>query len=47
MPADSHHHSRAVASVPTLSLLRLSAAQRLGGVAVVLAGLWLAVWLAI
>jgi len=37
---DHHHHDHAVASAPTLSLLRLSAGQRLVGVAVILAVIW-------
>jgi hypothetical protein len=46
---DHHDHShhehrhRAEALEPTLSLLRLSAAQRLMGVAVLLAALWVIV----
>ena len=40
-PHDHAHH--ATADTPTLSLLRLSALQRLAGAAVVLAGLWVAV----
>ena len=50
MPTHDHHdHSphehrhRAQALEPTLSLLRLSAAQRLMGVAVLLAALWVIV----
>jgi hypothetical protein len=46
----SHHHGRehgelhhAVAERPTVSLLRLSAVQRLAGVALVLGVLWLMV----
>ncbi|MEE1612844.1 hypothetical protein [Microvirga sp. CF3016] len=42
-----HHHPhehRAIAAAPTFSLLRLSVGQRLGGTAVVLAGLWLLVF---
>ena len=38
-----HAHVHARAAEPTLSLLRLSAAQRLAGAGVVLALLWLAV----
>ncbi|MBZ6077406.1 hypothetical protein K9B37_14090 [Microvirga sp. WGZ8] len=41
-----HRHApRAVAAVPTFSLLRLSAWQRVVGASVVLAGLWLSVFL--
>ena len=36
-------HAPVTAEAPTLSLLRLSAVQRLTGAAVVLAGLWAAV----
>ena len=46
-----HHHDHAhapvphaMAEAPTLSLLRLSAAQRLLGAGVILASLWLALW---
>jgi hypothetical protein len=42
-----HHHrhrSHASAAAPTLSLLRLSAAQRLAGSGIVLLGLWLLVY---
>jgi hypothetical protein len=42
-----HHHPRAVASAPTLSLLRASAWQRVLGAGGVLAALWALVWLAI
>jgi hypothetical protein len=42
-----HQHrdrtAHAVAAVPTLSLLRLSAGQRLTGAALLLGGLWLLV----
>ena len=38
-----HSHARAGTSAPTLSLLRMSAAQRLAGASAVLAVLWLAV----
>jgi hypothetical protein len=38
-----HAHTHARAAAPTLSLLRLSAAQRLAGAGVVLGLLWLAV----
>jgi hypothetical protein len=41
--ARAHHGHHAVADTPTLSLLRLSAVQRLAGAAVVLAALWLTV----
>jgi hypothetical protein len=44
--SDAHDHThapRAVASTPTLSLLRLSAVQRLAGAGLVLAALWLIV----
>ncbi len=44
---DHHHrhvHSRPAAAAPTMSLLRLSAAARLGGVAVLLALLWASVF---
>jgi len=44
--SDRHDHSHAphaTADVPTLSLLRLSALQRLAGAGVVLAVLWAAV----
>ncbi len=42
--SDRHHLTpHATAEVPTLSLLRLSAWQRLAGAGVVLAALWLAV----
>ena len=40
---DETHAPRAVASTPTLSLLRLSAVQRLAGAGLVLAALWLIV----
>jgi hypothetical protein len=43
---DPHAHSHAphaTADVPTLSILRLSAVQRLAGAAVVLAVLWVTV----
>ena len=43
MAGHSHAHARARAAAPTLSLLRLSATQRLVGAGVVLAVLWLAV----
>jgi hypothetical protein len=53
MPAHDHHHGhdhshdehrpRAEAQAPTLSLLRASAIQRLIGVAVLLAALWVIV----
>jgi len=43
-PHGHHHHTRrARASAPTLSLLRLSAWQRLAGVGAALAVLWLAI----
>jgi hypothetical protein len=48
--ASEHRHapaSHATAAAPTLSLLRLSAAGRLGGAAVILAVLWLLVLLTI
>jgi hypothetical protein len=41
-----HHHGRAahaMAAPPTLSLLRLSAVERLAGASVILGGLWLLV----
>ena len=41
-----HHHNHAprpMAETPTVSLLRLSAWQRLAGVGVILAALWLTV----
>jgi hypothetical protein len=38
--SDRHHHAHAM---PTLSLLRLSAWQRLAGAGLVLAALWLIV----
>ena len=45
---DHHHHApavRATAATPTLSLLRLSAVERLAGVGVVLGVLWgLVLW---
>ena len=44
--ADYHHESRAAhatAATPTLSLLRLSAGERLIGAGIVLAALWLLV----
>jgi hypothetical protein len=41
-PHGAHHHARP-APPPTLSLLRLSGLQRLVGLALVLALLWLAV----
>jgi hypothetical protein len=47
----SHRHdhagrsvAHAVAEAPTVSLLRLSAAQRLFGAGLVAAALWLALW---
>ncbi len=40
---DHPHASRAIAEAPTLSLLRLSAWQRLAGAGSVLAALWLIV----
>jgi hypothetical protein len=43
-----HRHGQvrhAVASVPTLSLLRLSAVQRVAGACVLLAALWALVFL--
>lgn len=41
MPGHDHLPAqRAVATSPTMSLLRLSAAQRLAGVSVILALLW-------
>jgi hypothetical protein len=44
--AHGHDHaSHAAAARPTLSLLRLSAGQRLLGVAGVIAPLWALVWL--
>jgi hypothetical protein len=43
--AHEHHGAHAEAAAPTLSLLRLSAAQRLVGVSVLLAALWaLVLW---
>jgi hypothetical protein len=47
--SDHHNHAHAhvphvVAEAPTLSLLRMSAAQRLLAAGVILAGLWIAVW---
>ncbi len=42
-PHDSAPLPHAIAEAPTLSLLRLSALQRLAGAALVLAGLWAAV----
>jgi hypothetical protein len=45
--ADHRHEGRAAhatAATPTLSLLRLSAGERLAGVGIVLAGLWLLVF---
>ena len=39
----SEHHPHAAAAAPTLSLLRLSAVQRLFGAALILALLWLMV----
>jgi hypothetical protein len=46
MAHDAHRHSEvlATAAPPTLSLLRLSAGQRLTGAAFVLAVLWLLVF---
>ncbi|MFC4174736.1 hypothetical protein ACFOYU_22230 [Microvirga sp. GCM10011540] len=47
MPHSHHHHDhahRAVAAAPTFSLLRLSAWERLGGAAILLADLWLLVF---
>jgi hypothetical protein len=46
MPKHHHHDGRshASAATPTFSLLRLSAAERLAGSGVVLAGLWLLVY---
>jgi hypothetical protein len=44
---DHHHDGRAAhatAATPTLSLLRLSAGERLLGAGLVLAGLWLLVF---
>ena len=44
--SDRHHHGHvhhALAATPTLSLLRLSAWQRLAGAGLVLAALWLIV----
>jgi hypothetical protein len=38
--AHSHHVHRARAASPTASLVRMSAAQRLAGAAVLIAGLW-------
>jgi hypothetical protein len=38
-----HHAPRARASAPTVSLLRLSAGQRLAGASAALAVLWLAI----
>jgi hypothetical protein len=46
-PAHHHHHHHAVATAPTLSLLRASALQRLGAVALVLVALWALVLLTI
>jgi hypothetical protein len=41
---DAHAHApHATADLPTVSILRLSAVQRLAGAAVVLAVLWVAV----
>ncbi|WP_156917436.1 hypothetical protein [Salinarimonas rosea] len=45
-PHDHHHHNHAPrprAAAPTLSLLRLSAGQRLAGVGVALVLLWAAI----
>jgi len=47
MTAGHHHPARPVAASPTLSLLRLSAAQRVAGAAVVIGVLWLMVLAAI
>jgi hypothetical protein len=44
--ADHHHERRAAhatAATPTVSLLRLSAGERLFGAGIVLGGLWLLV----
>jgi hypothetical protein len=44
--SDAHDHTlspRAIAATPTLSLLRLSALQRLAGVGIAMAALWLIV----
>ncbi len=43
----SHAHRHATPVEPGFSLLRLSAAERLAGVGVVAALLWLAVWWAL
>jgi hypothetical protein len=47
----SHSHAAGIAAVPThvpgLSLLRLSAVERLAGVGVVIAALWAAVYWAL
>jgi hypothetical protein len=45
--AVSHHHHHIAVAVPRFSLLRLSALERLGGVAIILCGLWGAVWWAL
>jgi hypothetical protein len=48
--SDRHDHTHAhhaTVDVPTLSLLRLSAWQRLAGAGLVLAALWLAVFMTI
>jgi hypothetical protein len=44
--AKAHHHHVA-STQPHFSLLRLSAAERLAGVSIVIAALWLAVWWAL
>jgi hypothetical protein len=52
MSAPAHHHRQGhrhahaarVASVPSASLLRLSAVQRMAGAAALSAVLWLLVW---
>jgi hypothetical protein len=46
--AHTHHHAHAIHAVagkPTFSLLRLSAAERLLGSALLIGGLWLLVFL--
>ena len=45
--SQSHAHRHATPVEPGFSLLRLSAAERLAGVGVVSALLWLAVWWAL
>jgi hypothetical protein len=41
------HHHHAVSTQPHFSLLRLSAAERLAGVSILIAALWAAVWWAL